>query len=121
MIATLTVVVVVVVAVAVAESMKMSIYKYLTLGEIQQHHLLPFLRSKHLMQFSILVMGQYGYAEGDANDDDDDSIVDDYADYDAYSDDDDDLCTNKSYCWLGMDYSCDSKFVLPYYNYTYLD
>lgn len=64
-------------------------------------------------------MGQYGCAEGDAIVDD--SIVDDYADYDADSDDDDDQCTNKSYCWLKMEYSCDSKFVLPYYNYMYLD
>ena len=66
-------------------------------------------------------MGQCGCSEGDANDanDDDDDSTDDYADA-ADSDGDDDQSTNKSYYWLKMEYSCDSKFV-PYYNYMYLD
>ena len=56
------------------------------------------------MQFLIQAMGQYDRAEGDSNDDDDDDSTDDYADYDVDSDDDD-QCTNKSYCWLRMEYS----------------
>ena len=85
--------------VVVVESRKMLIYKYLKLVETRQHRLLLFLRPKHLMQFLILAMGQYDRAEGDTNDDND------YADYDVDSDDDDDQCTNKSYCWLRMEYS----------------
>lgn len=58
------------------------------------------------MQFLIQAMGQYDRAEGDTNDDDDDDdSTNDYADYDVDSDDDDDQCTNKSYCWLRMEYS----------------